>query len=73
MQLHSVSDNEPSFQAKTHEKAYYMIDESSIPNLRSLPTPSPTTNKKPKKTNAELEKLRTQIIGTKSSVEAIKV
>lgn len=54
MQLHSVTDNEPSFQAKTHEKAYEMIDESSIPNLRSLPTPSPTTNKKPKKTNAEL-------------------
>jgi hypothetical protein len=68
LQLHSIHDEEPSIQARTHEKAYEMIDESSIPNLRCVPTPSPATNKKPKKANADLERLRSQINGTKSSV-----
>lgn len=49
------------------------MDESSIPNVRYQPTPSPIQMKKQPKTNPELQKLRTQISGLQNNVEAIKV
>lgn len=62
-------DNTPSPSLFAKTKHYEFIDESTIP----LATPSPLPAKKTKKTNPELEKLRSQINGTKTSVEAIKV
>jgi hypothetical protein len=60
-----MSELEPSFQAKEG----FPIDTSSIPNMRSTPTPPPKT----KKINSDLARLKNQINGVKNSVEAIRV